>query len=158
MARVIPNQNAWIGFMTTIASGTLVPTAAEIAAGVNLTPFVISLNASTTGNTVATPSFDSVFETNIPGTVTSTFEGDFYRDSTTDTAWTTLPRATAGYFVVSRFGGTGTNNMPVSTNKVEVWPVRVQTRSAQNMTNNTAQTMTVQCAVTQVPNEAAVVS
>lgn len=158
MARIIPNQNAYIAFVTTIADTGLNPTAAEISGGVNLTPFVISLNASTTGNTVATPSFDSVFETNIPGTVTSTFEGDFYRDSTTDTAWITLPRATSGYFVVSRFGGHGTNQLPITADKVEVWPVRVQTRSAQNMTNNTAQTMTVQCAVTQVPNESAVVS
>lgn len=158
MARIIPNNNSYVAFLTTLASTTLVPTAAEIAAGVNLTPFVISLNASTTGNTVATPSFDNVFETSIPGTVTSTFEGDFYRDNTLDTAWLTLPRATVGYFVVSRFGGTGTNHLPVATNKVEVWPVIVQTRSAQNMTNNTAQTMTVQCSVTQVPNESAIVT
>lgn len=160
MARVIPNNNSYIAFLTTIASGTLVPTAAEITAGVNLTPFLISLNASTTGNTVATPSFDTTFETNIPGTVTSTFEADFYRDAAVsgDTAWTTLPRGTAGFFVVSRFGGTGALNKPISTNIVEVWPVTVMTRSAQNMTNNTAQTMTVQCSVPKVPNEAAVVT
>jgi hypothetical protein len=158
MARIIPNNNSYIAFVTTILSGTLNPTAAEISGGVNLTPFTISINASTTGNTVATPSFDNVFETNIPGTITATFEADFYRDDALDTAWLTLPRATKGYFVISRFGGTGTNHIPVATNKVEVWPVTVQTRSAQNMTNNTAQTMTVQCSVTTVPNEAAVVS
>lgn len=157
MARVIPNNNAYIAFVTTIASGTLAPTQTEVAGGVNLTPFIISLNASTTGNTVATPSFDSTFETNIPGTVTSTFEADLYRDATTDTAWLTLPRGTKGYFVVSRFGGTGALNVPQTGNKVEVWPVTVMTRSAQNMTNNTAQTMTVQCSVPQVPNESAVV-
>jgi len=158
MARTIPNQHSYITFVTTIASPTLAPTAAEISGGVNLTSFVISLNASTTGNTVATPSFDSTFETSIPGTVTATFEADFYRDDTTDTAWLTLPRGTKGYFVVSRFGGTGANNLPMAGDKVEVWPVTVQTRSGQNMTNNTAQTMTVQCSVPQVPNEAALVS
>jgi hypothetical protein len=158
MARVIPNGNTYVAFCTTIASTALVPTAAEIAAGVNLTPFIISINASTNGNTVATPSFDSTFETNIPGTVTATFEADMYRDATTDTAWTTLPRGTAGFMVISRFGGTGTLKLPVSTNKVEVWPVLVMTRSAQNMTNNTAQTMTVQCSVPQVPNESAIVT
>lgn len=157
MARIIPNEQSWIGFATTIASAALVPTAAEVTAAVPLTSFVISINASTTGNTVATPSFDSVFETSIPGTVTATFEADFYRDDTTDTAWTTLPRGTKGYFIIQRFGNT-TGTAPVATTKVEVWPVTVQTRSGQNMTNNTAQTMTVQCSVPKVPNEAAIVA
>lgn len=158
MARIIPNENAWIGFLTTIASTALIPSHTEIAAGVNLTPFVISLNASSTGNTVATPSFDTTFETSIPGTVTATFEADMYRDDVADTAWTTLPRETRGFFVVSRFGGAGTAMIPIAADIVEVWPVIVMTRSAQNMTNNTAQTMTVQCSVPQVPNEAAVVT
>lgn len=158
MARIIPNQNSWVGFLLTIANTTLAPTAAEVAAGVNLTPFLVSINATTTGNVVATPALDNKFETSIDGTITATFEADFYRDNAADTAWTTLPRGTGGFFVISRFGGTGTNNMPVSTNKVEVWPVRVTTRAASNLTNNTAQTFTLTCAVPQVPNESAVVS
>lgn len=157
MPRIIPNKQSYITFVNTIASTALTPTAAEVAAGVNLTGFTISINASTTGNTVATPAFDDVFETSIPGTVTSTFEADFYRDDTTDTAWTTLPRGTKGYFVIQRFGNT-TGTAPAAGAKVEVWPVIVQTRSAQNMTNNTAQTLTVQCSVFQVPNESAVIS
>src|SRR4051794_6649417 len=104
MARIIPNEESWIGFTPTVAAANLVPTAAEVTAAVPLTPFVISINASSTGNTVATPSFDSVFETSIPGTVTATFEADIYRDDTTDTAWLTLPRTTKGYFIISRFG------------------------------------------------------
>lgn len=153
MARIIPNEQSWIGFTPTIAAASLVPTSAEVTAAVPLTPFVISINASSTGNTVATPSFDSVFETSIPGTVTATFEADFYRDDTTDTAWTTLPRTTKGYMLIQRFGNT-TGTAPTTGAKLEVWPVIVQTRSAQNMTNNTAQTMTVQCSVFEVPNEA----
>lgn len=157
MARIIPNKQSWIGFVPTIAAASLVPTTAELAAAVDLTGFTISINASTTGNTVATPSFDDVFETSIAGTVTATFEADFYRDDTTDTAWLTLPRGTKGYFVIRRFGNAA-GGTPATGAKVEVWPVIVQTRSAQNMTNNTAQTMSCQCSVFQVPNESVTIA
>ena len=61
MARLIPNENTWIGFA---ADGAITninsPTAAQIAAAIDLTGFTISLNASSRGNTVPTPSFDSL--------------------------------------------------------------------------------------------------
>lgn len=272
MARIIPNENSYIVFCTAVANYNTGPTQAEVQAGVNLTPYIISINASTRGNIVQTPDFSTRFETNIPGTVTSTFESDMYRDDSADTAWLTLPRATSGYFVISRFGGkggpgtvlatpaaptvgnagtTGTSTYayrisaiggggetlastegttatgnatlnatnyntltwpavagatsygvfgrtvggelrlanvtttnyndqgqatpsgalpasnttgvttplksPVTGDKVEVWPIRVVARAAQNLTNNTAQTFMMQAAVYLTPNESAVV-
>lgn len=153
MARLIPNENTWVGFATTIASPTLAPTAAEVSSAVDLTHFLISLNASATGNIVPTPSFDTLFETSIAGTVQASFTADFYRDDTTDTAWETLPRATDGYFIVSRYGGGGTGNKPIAADLVEVWPVRVVSRTMANMANNTVMTFTVTAAVPQVPAE-----
>lgn len=158
MARLIPNNNTWIGFATAVAATTLVPTAAEISAAVDLTHFLVSMNASSSGNTVPTPAFDSLFETNIPGTVQGTLTADFYRDDTTDTAWTTLPRATSGFFIVSRFGGGGTANKPVALDVVEVWPVRVISRTMANMANNTVMTFSANCSIPVQPNEAAIVS
>lgn len=80
-----------------------------------------------------------------------------YRDDTTDTAWTTLPRETKGYFVISRFGGKGTNAAPIVGDKVEVWPVFIVSRSATNLTSNTAQTFQIQASVFEVPNESVAV-
>jgi hypothetical protein len=157
MPRIIPNNQTWIGFVTTIANASLVPTTTELGTAINLTPAVISINATTTGNTVATPSFDTLFETSIQGTSTATFTADMYRD-TTDTAWITLPRGTSGYIVISRFGGTGANLRPAIGDKCEVWPIIVTSRAAQNLTNNTAQTFTITCAVPVQPNEAAVLT
>src|SRR5262245_48947382 len=128
MARIIPNENTWIGF---VAGGTVAnqaPTVAQIAAAVDLTGFCISLNASSRGNTVPTPSFDSLFETSTAGTSAATFDADFYRDDDLDTAWETLPRGTPGTFIISRFGGTGADNLPVADDNVEVWPVMVTSR------------------------------
>lgn len=159
MARIIPNENTWIGFATTVAS-IAAPTAAEIAAAEDLTGFCISLNASSRGNTIPTPSFDSLFETTASGTSAATFDADFYRDDAVagDTAWETLPRGTRGFFIVSRFGGSGTANLPIAADKVEVWPVEVTSRTMANMASNTVLTFTVTCAVNIEPNENATVA
>lgn len=160
MGRLIPNEQTWVGFIPTIASATLAPTAAEIAAGKDLTSYLISFNASTQGNTVPTPSLDTLFETSIAGTVQASLTADFYRDDTVgaggDIAWKTLPRKTKGFFVLSRFGTDG--EAPIATKVVEVWPCLVVSRTMANMSNNTVMTFTMTASIPREPNEAAVVS
>ncbi len=160
MGRVIPNEQTWVGFRPVAITPTIADsaTAANVSAAVNLTPFLMSINASSTGNQVPTPSFDSLFETSIVGTSQATFTADFYRDDTADTAWTTLARGVEGVFYVSRFGGAGANQMPIAADVIEIWPIEVISRTAANMANNAVQTFTVTCAVNVEPNEAATVS
>src|SRR3982750_1728185 len=105
MARIIPNENTWIGFTTADITDLDSPTAAQVAACIDLTGFCISLNASARGNTVPTPAFDSLFETSTAGTSAATFDADFYRDDDDDAAWDLFPRGTRGVVIVSRFGG-----------------------------------------------------
>jgi hypothetical protein len=157
MVRLIPNENTWIGFAPTVVSVSA-PTAANITSAINLTGLTISLNASSRGNTVPTPSFDSLFETSVTGTSAATFDADFYRDDTTDTAWETLTRGSKGYFIISRFGGSGANGKPAAGDKVEVWPVEIVSRTMANMSSNTVMTFTVSCAVNVEPNEDATVA
>ena len=167
MARIVPNDKTWVGFLPYASlSGTkAAPNLQDILNATDLTPWVISITAQTQGNTVPTPTLDSTFETNIQGTVSASFTADFYRDDATtplaqtpgspavagDTAWTTLPRSTRGYFFISRFGGTGTNSAPVGGQTVEVWPVIITSRSASALASNTAQTFTVTAAVFDEP-------
>ena len=159
MARIIPNENTWIGFA---ADGAITninsPTAAQVAAALDLTPFAISLNASARGNTVPTPSFDSLFETSTAGTSAATFDADFYRDDEDDTAWESLPRGERGFFLIARFGGKGTNNLPIATDEIEVWPVMITSRTMANMSSNTVLTFTVSCSVNIEPAEAATIA
>lgn len=156
MGRITANEEVWVGFLPTIADANLNPTAAEITGGTDLTGFLVTLDASTRGNNIATPSLDTLFETSIPGTAAATFTAEFYRDDTTDTAWTTLPRGTQGYFVIERYGSAGA--APVAADVVEVWPIRVLTRSAVALTSNDSQRFQIECAVDVEPNEAATVS
>lgn len=157
MTKIIPNEESFIGFATTVVA-IAAPSTAEIAAAVNLTKYLISITASSTGNTVPTPTLDTLFETSVGGTTAAQFSADFYRDDTDDLAWETLPRGTKGYFIISRFGGTGTDRRPVALQTCEVWPTAVTSRSSAALSSNTAQTFTVTCSVPVEPAEDAVVA
>jgi hypothetical protein len=157
MARIIPNENTWIGFTTAVIANLASPTAAQITAAIDLTGYCISLNASARGNTVPTPSFDSLFETSTAGTSAATFDADFYRDDEDDEAWETLPRGTRGTFFIARFGGSGTDNKPVAGDDLEAWKVMITSRTMANMTSNTVLTFTASCSVNEEPAEAATV-
>jgi hypothetical protein len=158
MSRVIPNEQTWIGWTTVRPASLAAPTETELDAAIPLTGFIVSLNPSAQGNTVPTPNLDSLFETNVPGTIQASFTGDFYRDDEADTAWDNLPRAADGYFFVSRFGGSGTNQIPRSGDGVEVWPVMVVSRTMAAIASNTVQTFTVTGSVPEEPQENAVVT
>lgn len=165
MARLTANEDVYVGFAATIADAALVPTAAEVAAATNLTGFIVSLDSSTRGNQVPTPSLDTNFETSIAGTVSATFTAEFYRDDATDTAWDTLPRGTVGYFVVSRYGASGSDTgvnpntpLPLAADVVEVWPVTVLSRSSTPLSSNDAQRFQLECSIVEEPNENATIS
>jgi hypothetical protein len=168
VAKIIPNQNSWIGFTLTqpaaytasaaIANTAIVVTEAELDASTNLTPLTVSLQASSQGNAIPTPALDSLFDRSIIGTVQGQFQGDFYRDNAADTAWNALARGVSGYFLVSRFGGTGTNKVPRAGNAVEVWPVGITARTASQMTSNTVQTFTCMGALLDPPAENGIVA
>jgi hypothetical protein len=157
MGRIIPNENTWVGFATTLTGSKSAPKVADITGAVDLTHYLVSINASATGNAVPTPAFDTLFETTILGTSSATFTADFYRDDATgetgDLAWVTLPRSTAGFFLIARFGGIPSTAADI----LEVWPVTVLSRAMANMSNNTVETFTVTCAVPDEPAETAAV-
>jgi hypothetical protein len=157
MARIIPNENTWLGFVPTVAD-LAAPTGTELTGAVDLTPYLLSINASSQGNTVPTPDISTLFETSIAGTVQASLSADFYRDDDVDLAWTTLPRRTRGVFVISRFGGSGTNGVPEAGDVVETWPILVVSRTNANISNNTVMTFTVTGSVPEEPVEAAIVA
>ncbi len=157
MGRFIPNKNSWIGFTPDRPVDLAAPTDAEVAAAITLTSYVQSLNPQATGGTLPTPDLDTDFETSIPGTSQASFTGEFYQDDETNLAWETLPRRTVGYFLISRYGGTGTERRPIVGQAVEVWPVKVTTRQASQLTSNTVQTFTCTASIPEEPEEDAIV-
>lgn len=153
MSKLIPNARTWVAYVPTLASPLLIPTLGEIGTAIKLTPLLITLNASVQGNVIPTPDLAGIYETSGSGTTQATFTADFYRDDVvgTDLAWTTLPRATTGYILVSR-----TVAQPVVGTVVEVWPIIVTSRTPAALANNTAQTFTLTCSVPVSPVSGAV--
>jgi hypothetical protein len=164
MANLIPNENSWIGFVPGDATNPFgvadyhAVTEDEVLAAIDVTDYLISLNASSTGNTVPTPRLRSLFETSIPGTSGAQFTADFYRDDENDLAWDTFPRATRGTFLVSRFGGTGDFKMPLAGDEIETWPIQVSSRAGGALQSGTAQTFTLTGSVPKEPDEDVVVA
>jgi hypothetical protein len=156
MTRLIPNENTWIGFTPTVVDLHAVKTA-ELTAAINVTGYCLSINASTTGNTVPTPTLDTLFETSIAGTVTGSLTADFYRDDEEDLAWETFPRKTKGYLLISRFGGSGTDAEPTTGDTVEVWPMLVVSRTMAAGGSNTVMSFTVTASIPEEPVEDATV-
>ena len=160
MGRIIPNEESWIGFTTVRPANLAAPTDDEIAAVTDVwTKQIVSLNASSTGNTVPTPDIGTMFETSVPGTSSAQFSLDVYRDDDPikDAPFKTLKRGVKGYFYISRFGGEGANKMPIADNELEVWPVQVTSRGSAALASNTAQMATITCSVPEEPEEDAVV-
>ena len=155
MGRFIPNDNTWLGFSPTLTGTVDAPKVADITGAVDLTHWLTSINAAGTGSAVPTPAFDTKFEESIDGTVQGTFTADFYRDDEPDEdlAWTTLPRGTKGFFLISRSGGE-----PVALDRCEVWPVTVLSRAVPNETNNAPVTFTLTCSIPAEPGEDSVVA
>jgi hypothetical protein len=135
------------------ASDISKPTVADISGCVELTEFISGLNFAAQGNVVPTPNLKKLFETSIEGTTQATATMDCYRDDELDVAWEVLPRKASGFVIISRFGGIPN----AAGKKCEVWPVRVSSRTNANLTNNTPATFTATFAVTDAPEEDAVV-
>jgi len=154
MARLIPNGNTKIYYLDTATLGVPASVSATDLAstGIDVTPYVMSLQASVAAQALPIPAMDSRFEPAIRGVEQGTFQIDLYRDDLTeggsDTAWNTLSRGNTGIFVISR-----TTNTISNGDYVEVWPVLVLSRSMANMSSNGLLTFTVQAALTGAPNE-----
>lgn len=164
MPRQLSTGNIRVVFAPSVAN-IAAPTAAEINAGVDLTPQMRrdGLKTPMAGSTVDTS--DAASKYNKTGV--GTFGGDAwsyqgYRDSTADTAWnalpgpsTSLPDGTAGYLIIRRFGGSSL--AWAAAQKVEVAPVNVTARANDDIGDNPYM-FTAEFAVTGEPNLSATVA
>jgi hypothetical protein len=156
MARLIADGEVRIHFAPAVADLDA-PTIAEIVtAGDNITPYLSSLDTPLEGEAVPSADLSSAFNKTVPGTFGGEMIGEFYRDDTADDAYDLLPRNTLGYVVVRRFGGSTVEL--TAADVVEVWPVRVITRSPSPLSRGTVQMFTVNMATLDDPVVDAVVT
>jgi hypothetical protein len=156
VARITPDTYTKIHVVNTIASQAA-PTVAELAAGTEVTPFLTpaGLDTPEEGTDADISSIASARDFSIPATIGGDISGEFYRDDSSDDAWDAMPRLQVTNLVISRFGGTGTDNAIIATDTVEVWPVRVSQRSNSRVTRGEALRFTSTFALSGDPDLAA---
>lgn len=155
MSKTTSEGKVKVHYVPTIADKAA-PTAAEIAAGTNLTPFTptAGLAADFNQNNASINMLDDGFNAEDIGTEGATLVLTFTRDevAANDDAWDLFVRGLSGFIVISRFGA------PVATSRVEVWPIRAHRAVPLAPAENEYQQARVNCAVTGQPELRAVVA
>lgn len=150
MARLIADGEIRVHWVVTIANPAA-PTVAEINAGTNITGLLSSIDTPNEGEAVPANDLSSAFNKTVPGRFGGSPSLDAFRDDVADTAYILFPRNTIGYLVIRRFGGSTTAF--AAAQKVDVWNVRVITRSANTLDSGSIQMFTVNFAALDTPSE-----
>jgi len=154
MARGIGAGIAELWYVATIAIYTA-PTTTELNAGVDLTGFLTDGGLTTpfAGSVVDGADMSSAFNKTSSGTyggqpLTAEFFKDLVQGS--DTAFTTLPRGTVGYFAIVRRPLAAKSTFAIA-DFVDIWPMDVITADDLPIQRNELQRFMTECAVTDVP-------
>lgn len=158
MARIIADGEVrihWVPGAAGIADPDE-PSPTELGTGQDVTPFFSSFDTPLDGEATPAADLSSAFNKTVAGTFGGNIAVDAYRESTTDTAWGLWPRGTEGFFVIRRFGGSTV--ALALTDEVEVYKVRVVTRSPATLDRGSVQMFNISAAVQEEPSLEAVVT
>lgn len=158
MSRHVYERRTRLAWVTTIAS-IAAPTVAELAAGVDITPFISKdgvntpANQNMVDNATITDSFDAQLVGSFGGSLTLTM----YRDTVTaDDPYEDFEWGDVG-FVVIRYGILYTTAF-AAAQRVEVYPAQAHEPVMQPSAANANAKFTIQFAVTDQPEKHAVVA
>lgn len=155
MSKFVSDGIIQLWYVATIADKTA-PSLATVAAGVDLTPFMRSLDTPLEGSTVDAATAESPYNSTVRGTyggqpVTGEFTRDDDPTGVNDTAWNTLPFGTEGFFVVARRGGSGTDGALAVGDLVDVFPIDITSRNPAAYGRNELARFMIQAAVPTPP-------
>lgn len=147
MARFIRRGITVVRFAPTLATPKVAVIRSEITSSTNLTDSIAEMNGwMLEGSDVAVPDMGSRFDKNIPGTRSAANSSlTFYEDDSTGVIETLLPLDTAGFILLMRKGDKPT------TPSLDIFPVRVRSRSAEFSAGNDPARFMVQFSITDEP-------
>jgi hypothetical protein len=161
MSRLMFPGTGKLRWVTTLSS-TSAPTATQINAGVDLTPWLRQdgLSRTMTGAVTDVADARDTFDRTDLGTYSAALDVTFLRDSTAaaDTAFSTLTRGTRGFLVVAPFGWASGATTATAADRCEVWTVVVSSLSPEAEGKEKAQVMKVTFACPDAPILNAVVA
>lgn len=158
MARIIADGEVrieWVPGAAAIADPAA-PTTTELGTGQDATPFFSSMDTPLDGEATPAADLSSAFNKTVAGTFGGNVSVESYRESVTDEAWGLWPRTTEGFFVIRRFGGSDV--AIAAADEVEVYKIRVVTRSPATLDRGSVQMFTIEAAVQEEPELDAVVA
>lgn len=157
MAEYITPGRSKVYWVTTLTSTTS-PSAAEIVAGVNLTPVLRGIpDLPRSANTADASDLSSTFEKRARGTVggdSGTFQ--LKRLTGTETAYAALDEGDEGFLVVFRKGTAGAS--PAASDVADVYPAQVNTIADDTPGRNDIDSVTVTIVLTDNPSRDATVA
>ncbi|WP_457785932.1 phage tail tube protein [Streptomyces rimosus] len=126
-----------------------VPTRPELTAGTDLTNAIASIDGWTLANQpIETPDLGSTFESSIPGSDKADDSSlGFYEDKVSDAIEQLLTKDATGWVVFLRKGDLPGNR------SMDVFPVRIGSRSPNYSTDNEAAKFTVSFSITEKPTQ-----
>jgi len=134
-------------FLETIAALTMIPTRVEITAGTDLSKDIAAVEGwSSEAESIETPDMGSRYTSTIPGgekAADSSFT--FYEQLSDDAIETLLPSNAEGFVVILRKG-----DVPASKS-MDIFPVRVASRTPEHSSGNDPARFSVKFAVTSPP-------
>lgn len=141
-----------IWWVPTIANVNLIPTAAEVNAGTELTDQIAEINGFNFANSpIETPDMGSSFVSKIPGEDTvGDSDMSFYEDKTSNPIKTALSKGTSGYVVIF-FAGTAGAGAVAAGDDADVWPAIVASNSRLYTAGNEAAKYQVVFTLTREP-------
>jgi hypothetical protein len=151
MVRFMRKGKTRFYFVLTIASPTLIPTAAEVNGGTRLDTQLAEINGFTfSNNPIAAPDMSSTFVASVSGEDTTEDSNlIFYEDDTTNAISTAQAKGTNGYVVILYKGIAGAS--PAAGDKCDVWPVQVASNARQYTADNEAAKYQITYTPTAVP-------
>ncbi|MGW3401185.1 phage tail tube protein [Streptomyces zhihengii] len=134
-------------FAETVASTAYIPTRAEITGATSLTKAIASVEGFALENQeIETPDLESTFTSKIPGDDQAADSSlTFYEDDTSSTLEEALAKGTTGFIIILRKG-----DVPASKS-MDVYPVRVASKSAAITVDNEAAKWMVKFSITDTP-------
>ncbi|MEN8649118.1 hypothetical protein ABCR94_00320 [Streptomyces sp. 21So2-11] len=136
-------------WLKAVADSGHVPTRPELTAGTDLTNTIAAIDGwSLSNQAIETPDLGSTFESKIPGTDQADDSSlGFYEDKVSDEIEQLLKKDDTGWVVFLRKG-----DVPASRS-MDIFPVRIGSRSPNYSTDNEAAKFTVNFSITEKPTQ-----
>ncbi|MCX5206745.1 hypothetical protein OG897_35740 [Streptomyces sp. NBC_00237] len=136
-------------WLKTVVNEGHVPTRPELTAGTDLTNAIAAIDGwSLSNQAIETPDLGSTFESKIPGTDQADDSSlGFYEDKVSDEIEQLLKKDDTGWIVFLRKG-----DVPASKS-MDIFPVRIGSRSPNYSTDNEAAKFTVNFSITEKPTQ-----